>query len=81
MLDWLATLSATAKVNAEVVTISSSARAAVGLLRHLGQLCTCGFNRSTHRPLAKNAAEWPLSTSANACSRPKGVIQAKFVEG
>lgn len=39
-------------------------RAAVGVLRHLGQLCTA------HRPLVRNTAEWPLSISANAHSRP-----------
>jgi hypothetical protein len=50
-------------------SVRSSAIAAGGVLRRLGRLFT------EHRSLARNTAEWPLSTLANAYSRPKADCQ------
>ena len=48
---------------AEMDEVWKSAGAAVAVLPHLGQLCI------VHRPLARNVARWPLSTSVNDHNR------------
>jgi len=55
-----------------LVVGGNSARAAVGVLSKPGLLC------AAHRSLARNAAEWPLSTLANAYSRPTTEAQTGY---